>query len=299
MPLARTVRREALKRQGRQVETWRSTYEVPPGLSRPDGDVREKDQPRRGFVGLALGFNPGSGARARRWAASALVLVLLLASLAACSSGSAREAERARSEEETAQSVVAGRQATYTATLVAQATATPVPPRAPSIAALVLTNQVNGDGSPVGEYEGFASNAGTIYLCAQLSGRREGKMAVALRDASDQHNVLAYNEVDVDAGSGTGWVAIPVQLDGSLAPGDYPIWLIFNPGEDDEEWIGSIVFTVGSAGSGARQVGNGGGFSQREASDQNDSLNPGNQSSSNDDDDDDGGGNSPPIQPRD
>ena len=161
---------------------------------------------------------------------------------------------------------------------------TPIPPRAPAIGALVLTNQVNGDGSPVGEYEGFASNAGTIYLCAQLSGRREGKMAVALRDTSDQHNVLAYNEVEVDGGSGTGWVSIPVELDGSLTPGDYPIWLIFNPGEDDEEWIGSLVFSVGSPGSGAQQVGNGGNFSQREASDQNDSLSPGNQPSTNDGD---------------
>jgi hypothetical protein len=196
--------------------------------------------------------------------------------------------------------VVAGRQATHIATMVAQGTPTPIPPRAPSIGALVLTNQINGDGSPVGEYEGFASNAGTIYLSAQLSGRREGKMAVALRDTSDQHNILAYNEVDVDAGSGTGWVSIPVELDGSLTPGDYPIWLIFNPGEDDEEWIGSLVFSVGSPGSGAQQVGNGGNFSQREASDQNDSLSPGNQSSNNDDEDDDeGGDDSPQIQPRD
>lgn len=219
--------------------------------------------------------------------------------LAACSSGSAREAERAREDDETAESVVAGRQATYIATMVAQGTPTPIPPRPPAVASLVLTNQVNGDGSPVGEYEGFASNAGTIYLCAQLSGRREGKMAAALRDTSDQHNVLAYNEVDVDAGGGTGWVAIPVELDGSLSPGDYPIWLIFNPGEDDEEWLYSTVFTVGSPGSGAQQVGNGGNFSQREASDQNDSLSPGNQSSNNDEDEDDDGEDSPPIQPRD
>jgi hypothetical protein len=218
--------------------------------------------------------------------------------LAACSSGSAREAERAREDEETAESVVAGRQATYTATLVAQGTPTPIPPRAPAIGALVLTNQVNGDGSPVGEYEGFASNAGTIYLSAQVTGLGEGKMAAALRDTSDQHNVLAYNEVDTDASRGTTWVSIPIQLDGSLAPGDYPIWLIFNPGKDDEEWIGSVVFSVGSPGSGPRQVGNGGNFSQREASDQNDSLSPGNQSSNNDEDDDDDG-NSPPIQPRD
>ena len=248
-------------------------------------------------MGLALSFNPGSGVRARRWSAHALVLLLLLVTLAACSSGSAREAERARDDDETAESVVAGRQATYIATMVAQGTPTPISPRPPAVASLVLTNQVNGDGSPVGEYEGFASNAGTIYLCAQLSGRREGKMAAALRDTSDQHNVLAYNEVDVDAGGGTGWVAIPVQLDGSLAPGDYPIWLIFNPGEDDEEWLYSTVFTVGSPGSGARQVGNGGNFSQREASDQNDSLSPGNQSSNNNNDD--GGGDSPPIQPMD
>lgn len=273
MPLVRTVHRAALDRrksQGRQVLTWSS-------------------------IGAATGINPGH--RARAWLSHALVLLLILATLAACSSGSAREAERARAEEETAESIVAGRQATYTATLVAQATPTPIPPRPPAVAALVLTNQINGDGSPVGEYEGFASNAGTIYLSAQVTGLREGTMAAALRDTSDQHNILAYNEVETNDSRGTTWVSIPIQLDGSLSPGDYPIWLIHNPGEEDEEWLYSMVFTVGAPGSGARQVGNGGNFSQRESGDQNDSLSPGNQSSN--DDDEDGGGNSPPIQPRD
>ena len=63
-----------------------------------------------------------------------------------------------------------------------------------------------------------------------------------------------------------------------------------------------MVFAVGSPGSGAQQVGNGGSFSQRESNDQNDSLSPGNQSSNDgedEDEDDDGGGDSPPIQPRD
>src|SRR5215218_5837061 len=65
-------------RQLRRVETRRSTYKVPPGLSRGGRHAQERGQPRRGFAGLALGFNPGSGVRARRWSAHALVLLLLL-----------------------------------------------------------------------------------------------------------------------------------------------------------------------------------------------------------------------------
>jgi len=284
MPSVRIVRREALDR-GFGPLTPPAPLPPTPGGKGGDG--------ASGRDGLRL-----------RNVSGFVLCILLLVTLAACSSGSAREAERAQAEDETAESVVAGRQATYIATMVAQGTPTPIPPRAPAVSSLVLTNQINGDGSPVGEYEGFASNAGTIYLCAQLSGRREGRMAAALRDTSDQHNVLAYNDVDVDGGSGTGWVAIPIQLDGSLAPGDYPIWLIFNPGEKDEEWISSVVFTVGSPGSGARQVGNGGNLSPQESGDQSgDPLSPGNQPANNGDDgddgDDEGGGDSPPIQPRD
>ncbi len=233
---------------------------------------------------------------------------MLLVTLAACSSSSAREAERSREGDATSESVVSNRQATYSATLVARGTPTPLPERPPRVAALVLTTQVNGDGSPVGEYASVPSNAGTIYLAAQLTGLREGRMAAALRDTSDQHNILAYNEIDVGGGSGSVWVTIPIGMDGNLAPGDYPIWLIFDPGGEDEEWLTSMVFTVGSAGSGARQVGDGGNLAPREANDQGgNQLSPGNQPASNNDEDDgddgqDGGGedgDSPPIQPRD
>ncbi len=236
-----------------------------------------------------------------------LLVSLLLVTLAACSSGSAREAERSRDGDATSESVVSDRQATYSATLVAQGTPTPLPERPPRVASLVLTTQVNGDGSPVGEYASVPSNAGTIYLAAQLTGMRDGRMAAALRDTSDQHNVLAYNEIEVDGGSGSGWVAVPIAMDGSLAPGDYPIWLIFDPGGEDEEWLLSMVFTVGSAGSGARQVGDGGNLAPREAGDQGgNQLSPGDQpptARSGNNGDNDGGegedGDNPPIQPRD
>lgn len=245
-----------------------------------------------------------------RRAAGFVMVALMTVILAACSSGSAREAERSREGDGTAESVVSNRQATYTATLVAQGTPTPLPERPPRVAALVLTTQVNGDGSPVGEYASVPSNAGTVYLAAQLTGLREGRMAAALRDTSDQHNVLAYNEIEVRGGSGSGWVAIPVSMDGSIPPGDYPIWIIFDPGGEDEEWLFSLVFTVGSAGSGAQRVGDGGNLAPREASDQGgNGLSPGNQpatnSSGDDQDNSDGGedgdqdGDSPPIQPRD
>lgn len=240
--------------------------------------------------------------RRARGGMAVAALILLSVVLTACSSGSARESERAQEAASSETAVLPERQATFTAQFVAQATPTEIPDPPPSLAELVVTTQVAGDGSPSGEYESVPSNAGTIYIAAQLTGVKKGQVVrAAIRDTSPQRNILVYGDVTVSADADSIWVAVPLQMNGSLPPNDYPVWIVIDPDKKGGEWIGSLVFAVTSPGNSPQQVSSGASSrSSSGSSDDSDPLHPDNtsgNSGSGSDDSDDSGGDSPPIQP--
>ncbi|MDQ4098826.1 MAG: hypothetical protein M3144_13285 [Actinomycetota bacterium] len=241
------------------------------------------------------GFN--AGRRKTRGGLAVATLILLSLTLTACSSGSARESERAQEAASSEEAVLPERQATFTAQFVAQATPTKVPAPPPSLASIVLTTQVGGDGSPSGEYESVPTNAGTVYIAAQLTGVKKGQVVRAVvRDPGPGKNILLYGDVTVSADGGTVWVAVPLQMNGSLAPGDYPVWIVIDPDGKKPEWIDSLVFTVTSAGNSPQQVSSGSRSQQSDEGEGSDPLHPEGSSGGGSDD---GDGDSPPIQPRD
>ena len=202
----------------------------------------------------------GQNRRARFLVVQLLGLMATVALITACSGPTAQEAGRAATEAATEALMLPEQQATYTARKFGPKTPTPGP--TPTIDVLIeritMTTQVGGDGAPIGDYESFPSNGGTVYLAVLMHGLRPGTVVeaqIAIPDRRDSQGVTTYGDyvlfsrVDITSDSETAWVAIPINLDGSLVPGPYDAFLVV-----DGRLVYSITFELTGPGSIPRQL---------------------------------------------
>jgi hypothetical protein len=183
-----------------------------------------------------------------RAAANLLALALAGAVLAGCTSGQARESRRDEARDAGLQQQLAAEQATWTAQRYFPATETPSPPEppVPALTTLGITFGFLPDGTPDGSYASVPAGAGTAYAAAQLAGVSAGQVVRAVvTDAWG--NEIATPEVTIDAGAANRWVALPIPLPGSVAPGEYGVFVFA-----DGHAIGSLAFAITSPGSAAQ-----------------------------------------------
>lgn len=186
----------------------------------------------------------------RKGVVGVLILFLCLALLAGCASGTATDARRGQRQDTAEEANLPAQQATFTAQEYFPPTPTPLPtrPPAPALASLVIALALGAGNEPVDEYAAVPTNAGTIYASARLDGLRAGQVVSA--SWTDANNtVVATSRFDIPAGADRDWVALPLALDGSLAPGDYAVYLFA-----DDRPLNSLVFRLLPAGSAPQRL---------------------------------------------
>jgi hypothetical protein len=207
----------------------------PPDAGAAAGTHRRTDRPTRRRVGLVAS------------------LILAVTVLAGCASDRAYDQDRARETAETTSEVITGVQSTYVATRygspTATATATAVSPGV--LHEIGLTTSVGPDGQPDGFVTGIASNAGRVYVAADIEGLADGAAvgvvwSTNVAKVQDRRNV---GESSITVTGGRHWVAVPFDLDGSIQPGDIAISLYV-----DGQQIGTLGIDVLSPGSAPRGV---------------------------------------------
>jgi len=127
-------------------------------------------------------------------------------------------------------------------------TPTPIPP-ATSLEALVIALDLGPGNAPREQYAAVPANATTVYADALLHNLRAGQ-TVTTEWIDVNGNQVAASESAVAADAAQGWVALPLRLAGSLAPGDYAAFVGI-----DGRPLDSIVFRVLPPGSGAQALG--------------------------------------------
>lgn len=180
------------------------------------------------------------GRSALQWAMLGCGLVVLTA----CASGNADEAERGQAREAAASPVLAGAQATSTARQFAQPTPKPTkgPPPPPTLERLVITTGLGGDNAPQGSLASVPATAGTVYADALLHDLRDGQV-IGASWTNGSGAVVSTSTVEVERDAAQGWIALPLGLNGSLAPGEYAVFLFAN-----ERRLSSVVFGVTGGG---------------------------------------------------
>lgn len=183
---------------------------------------------------------------------TAIAIVTLL--LSGCASDRASDQSHARETAQTTPGVIVGDQATYSANRYASPTASPTATAlAPATVHEVgLATGVGGSGQPSGFYASVPANAGTVYLAADLDGLRTGSEVASrwetnIKKVSDRKYVGgATFTVTRD---GRQWVALPLNLDGSLAPGDYALYL-----DVDGQLVASLGIEITAPGSQPKSI---------------------------------------------
>ncbi len=212
-----------------------------PRASRPDHDSGRVPRPL-------------ASACSRKPAGVLTVIGLAVLLLSGCASDRATDQRPARETSETTPGLIVGDQATYSANRYASPTAIPtatsVPPA--TVQQIGLTTGVDGSGQPNGFVVSVAVNAGTVYFVVDLDGLRAGSVVASYWEK----NAEKIQDRDYAGGAsftverdGRQWVALPQNLDGSLAPGNYGVRLFV-----DEVEIGSIGIELTSAGTQPRGV---------------------------------------------
>lgn len=178
------------------------------------------------------------------------VLLLSAVLLAGCASGSAEDARRAEERQADRGVLLPQQQATANAARFAPGTATALPtlPPMPVLESLVLTLNVDGTGAPQGAYGGIPSDAGRVYAAALLNDLQPGQQVTATLRLPDD-TVLLSSAFDVTAPADRAWVALPLDMNGTLAAGDYALWLAV-----DDRSLNSLVVQVTGYGTAPRQL---------------------------------------------
>ena len=216
---------------------------TPPRDNRPE----PRPDPKRASFSLA-------SARSRRPVGVLSVIGLAVLLLSGCASDRATDQRPARETSETTPGVIVGDQATWSANRYASPTtiptATNVPPA--TLQEIGLATGVDGSGQPNGFVVSVASNAGTVYLVADLDGLRSGSVVRSYWQKNEEkfedRTYAGDASVTVER-DGRQWVALPLNLDGSLATGNYGVLLYV----DDVE-LGSIGIELTSPGTQPRSV---------------------------------------------
>ena len=168
--------------------------------------------------------------------------------LVGCSSGVAREAGRDEARDAGLKQYLAADQATRTVQHYFPVTETPAPtkPPRPAMSNLAITFGFLPDGTPDGSYASVPAGAGTAYAAAKLNGVAAGQVIRAVvTDAWG--NEIATPETTIDAGSADRWLALPIGLPASVAPGEYGVF-VFADGHP----LGSLAFGITGPGSSAQ-----------------------------------------------
>ena len=174
---------------------------------------------------------------------AALALGLLV--LTGCTTGRVNEARRDQQRDAEMTPVMPAQQATRIAQryFPASPEASPPPPLAPVVGLLAVTLATNPDGSPQGSYASVPTDAGRLIASARLLDASPGQLITAIwTDAFG--NVVGESRQEVAAAVPVQWVALPVGLSPSLAPGDYGVWIF-----SDDERIGSLAFDLTAPGT--------------------------------------------------
>lgn len=218
------------------------------GSTRRHGNRPEANPgPNRAAFSLA-------SARSRRPVGVLTIIGLAVLLLSACASDRATDQRPARETSETTPGVVVGEQATYSANRYASPTAIPTATNVPpaTLQEIGLATGVDGSGQPNGFVISVASNAGTVYLVADLDGLRAGSVVRTywFRNVEKfEDRTFAGEGTETVGQDGRQWVAVPLTLDGSLEPGDYGIRLFV-----DDVAVGSIGIQLTSPGTQPRSV---------------------------------------------
>ena len=196
--------------------------------------------PDRALLGVPRG---NSAETLILWALTALVGVFLLAG---CASGSAEEARQGEARDAVKTPALPEAQATWTAKEFFPPTPTPgpLPPPLPTLESLQITTSVGAGGEPQGDFASVPADAGTVYADALLDGVHAGQV-ISARWVDAGGNTIATARVPIDADANQQWAALPLTLNGSLAPGEYAVYLYAG-----ERRLNSVVFSVSPAGSG-------------------------------------------------
>ncbi len=184
------------------------------------------------------------------------LLVAML--LAGCASGSAEDARRGERRQAARGVLLPQEQATANAERFDPGTPTPVPtlPPMPVLEAFELTLNVDASGAPQGAYGGIPADAGRVYATALLRYLQPGQQVTATLRLPDD-TVLLSSSFDVTTATDRAWIALPLEMNGTLAPGDYALWLAI-----DDQSVNSLVVQVTGFGTAPRQLSGGTSSSQ-------------------------------------
>jgi hypothetical protein len=210
--------------------------------------LQRNTKTRSAHIGLqSAGFEPAATLQPsmikqrdrRSRTVSLLAILLVTATLAGCASGNALEAEpfATRDAEETAVMP----QAQQTA-IIERFFPTPDKPTKDStpivtLESLVLTTSIGSNNEPRGEVRGV-SGAGTLYAAALVHDLTKGSVASAYW-TNKADTVIYSSEISIDENAETRWLAFQWNIDGSLPPGDYAVYIYI-----DSWMLGSLVFQL-------------------------------------------------------
>lgn len=190
-----------------------------------------------------------------------MVLVVALGALAGCASDKASDQNRARHTAEAGTSVISGDQATYAANRYASPSLspTPIPRSAGHVHEMGVAVSVQGNNQPSNFVTSVPTNAGTIYVAANVDGLPENSTVTAIlfpnaKKPADRKVVLQAS-ITV-SGSGQQWIAVPLQLDGSLPTGQYGVALSLQnpPANVTDPELGSLGIELTSPGTPPKSV---------------------------------------------
>ncbi len=176
--------------------------------------------------------------------------LLLAMLLTGCATGSAEDARRGERRQATRGVLLPQEQATANAQRFSPGTVTPVPTIPPAVVleSFLLTLNVDGSGAPQGAYGGIPADAGRVYAAALLHHLQPGQQVTATLRLPDD-TVLLSSSFEVTAATERAWIALPLDMNGTLAPGDYALWLSV-----DERTLNSLVVQVTGFGTSPRQL---------------------------------------------
>lgn len=151
------------------------------------------------------------------------LLALMVASLAGCASGDVKESRRFEAQEAGQEAVVPEYQLTTVAQEVIRPAASPHPTMTPAatLARLVLTSS-NSGGEPIDELRSVSASAGAIYAAALIANVQPGQTVSAIWIGQDE-NLIAQSDSVMPGGVSQAWLYFPLQLNGSLPPGNYGV----------------------------------------------------------------------------
>ncbi len=178
------------------------------------------------------------------------LFLLLAVLLAGCATGSAEDARRGERRQATRGVLLPQEQATANAQRFSPGTVTPVPTIPPAVVleSFVLTLNVDGSGAPQGAYGGIPADAGRIYAAALLHHLQAGQQVTATLRLPDD-TVLLSSSFDVTTATDRAWIALPLDMNGTLAPGDYALWLSV-----EDRTLNSLVVQVTGFGTAPRPL---------------------------------------------